>query len=354
MLGTVRVLLTGCGAPGAFGIIKCLRNVTERKVEIVGVDANPLASCRKLVDSFHVVPLAGDSDFIPAIADVCAREQVDVALPIVTRELRRFADNRAVFDELGVRVVVMSSEALAIANNKVKLLSWMADHNLPTPQFVRAETADQVMQGIQTLGYPEKPVVVKQAEGNGSRGVRMLDASVSRYDLFFNEKPASYYIAPTELELVLRERETIPEMLVMEYLPGCEYSVDMAVLPDCVVGAVRKGLKVTSSIMTDSEIVDRKDIMDYCEAIATGLGAQGPISFDIKEREDGTPLIIEVNPRLAAGTVATAAAGLNIPYLAVKALIGEPIQSRTAELGVIMQRRYNEVFFDSNGNEIQW
>ena len=76
------------------------------------------------------------------------------------------------------------------------------------------------------LGWPEKGVCVKAAVGNGSRGVRLLDAKKSRYDLFFNEKPNSMYISYEELIRTLSERETIPEMLVMELLPGTEYSAD--------------------------------------------------------------------------------------------------------------------------------
>ena len=39
-LRPITVLLTGCGAPGVPGIIKCLRKNGERDIRIVGVDMN--------------------------------------------------------------------------------------------------------------------------------------------------------------------------------------------------------------------------------------------------------------------------------------------------------------------------
>ena len=49
-------------------------------------------------------------------------------------------------------------------------------------------------------------------------GIRMLNANISRFDLFFEQKPNSMFISYEELIRTLSERETMPEMLVMEYL----------------------------------------------------------------------------------------------------------------------------------------
>ena len=74
------VLMTGCGAPGAPGIIRCLRKNGERNIRIVSVDRNENAGSRDLVDAFYTVPSAEKEDFIPAVLDICRREGVQVAL----------------------------------------------------------------------------------------------------------------------------------------------------------------------------------------------------------------------------------------------------------------------------------
>ena len=108
------VLMTGCGAPGAPGIIRCLRKNGERDIRIVAVDRNENAGARDLVDAFYTVPSAEKEDFLPAVLDICRRESVQVVIPIVTRELMKFARARAEFEEIGAKVSVMEPDKLEI------------------------------------------------------------------------------------------------------------------------------------------------------------------------------------------------------------------------------------------------
>ena len=199
MYRNICVLLTGCGAPGAPGIIKCLRKNGERNIRIVGVDMNENAGGRGLVDSFYPVPAAKDEEFIPAILDICRKEKVDVVEPIVTRELMKFALSKPLFEAEGIKVVVMAPETLEIVNNKAHLLTAMKEAGLPTPDFVVVRTLNELIEACKTIGYPKRAICVKGAVGNGSRGVRIVDASVSKFDLFFNEKPNSLHISYDEL-----------------------------------------------------------------------------------------------------------------------------------------------------------
>ena len=124
------VLMTGCGAPGAPGIIRCLRKNGERDIRIVAVDRNENAGARDLVDAFYTVPSAEKEDFLPAVLDICRRESVQVVIPIVTRELMKFARARAEFEALGAKVSVMEPDKLEIVNNKAHLLDAMRAHGL--------------------------------------------------------------------------------------------------------------------------------------------------------------------------------------------------------------------------------
>ena len=138
------VLMTGCGAPGAPGIIRCLRKNGERNIRIVSVDRNENAGSRDLVDAFYTVPSAEKEDFIPAVLDICRREGVQVVIPIVTRELMKFARARAEFEAIGARVAVMEPDKLEIVNNKANLLDAMRAHGLRTPEYRRVHTVEEL------------------------------------------------------------------------------------------------------------------------------------------------------------------------------------------------------------------
>ncbi len=154
----------------------------ERDIRIVAVDRNENAGARDLVDAFYTVPSAEKEDFLPAVLDICRRERAG-RHPIVTRELMKFARARAEFEALGAKVSVMEPDKLEIVNNKAHLLDAMRAHGLRTPEYRRVHTVEKLKAAVSALGYPEKALCVKAAVGNGSRGIRMLNANISRFDL---------------------------------------------------------------------------------------------------------------------------------------------------------------------------
>lgn len=352
-LKSITVLMTGAGAPGAFGIIKCLKNNGERDVRIVGVDMNPAAGCRDLVDAFYVVPAASEDSFIDEVYSVAVKESVDVVVPIVTKELLKFSCAKSQFAEAGIKVCVLEPEQLDVVNDKAALLEFCRDNGLPTPSFKVALTAEQVEEALEDLGCADRPVYVKSALGNGSRGVRYVDPTCSKYDRFFNQKPDSAMMSKKEIMDALKERDEIPKMIVMEALPGVEYSAD-------VIGdhgkvaylAIRKSPVVRSSITLESTIVDDPHIRELCAAVVERLCLHGNVGFDFRENAAGIPRLMEINPRLTATVVLNAAAGINFPYLGVKQALGEDLPDGRLRCGVSVHRRYEERYTDENGDPI--
>ena len=202
------------------------------------------------------------------------------------------------------------------------------------------------------MGYPEVPVCVKATDGNGSRGVRIVDRPHPDPDRFFNEKPNSAFISLDYLEKTL-QGQSLPTLMVMEYLPGDEYSVDVLADQNGVRDIVcRRGLRVVSSIQTEC-VVERSPALEQaCRDITHALGLQGVFGFDLKCRADGSPALMEINPRLTAGIVACAAAGCNLPYRALLLALGEPLPDTHIRYGTLMTRRYQEEFFTADGTPI--
>ena len=345
---SVTVLLTGCGAPGAYGIIKCLKKNGERDIRIIGVDMNQDAGAKDMVDTFYTVPAAKDDDFINKILQICLIEKVNIILPIVTRELMKFALNK--------QVSVMDPEILRIVNNKANLLLAMKKAGLKTPEFEVVNTLEELINACRNLGYPNKAICVKAAEGNGSRGVRILDPFVSRYRLFFDEKPNSMYISYEELIYILKEKKEIPQMIVMEYLSGSEYTLDVLADNGNIVSSVcRKGIEVVTSNMMSLIIEENISVFSICNEVTNKFKLEGNVGFDVLfDKNQKNPYIIEINPRLTGGIVADAAAGVNLTYLGIKKMLGEQLPECKPIIGTKMIRRYEEIFYSPQGEKIEW
>ena len=350
---SIKILITGVGAPGAPGIIRCLRSIRERKIILIGTDKNQMASGRKLVDDFYVVPDATDSRFIDELINVAENISADVVIPLVTKELDVISENLRLFQEKKIIVSCMEAEKLKMSNDKAILLETLRTDGFETPEFKTVTTVDELINAVYEMGYPNKAVCIKSAKGNGSRGVRIIDPNRSLFDMFFFEKPNSLFSTLDNVVDVLRERESLPKMLVMEYLPGEEYGVDaLSDKGKVIYISGRRNITVNNSIPQGCVIEERVDPICYSKKVIEKYCLDGNLNFDFKYDCNGRAQIMEINPRLSATIIAYAPAGINFPYLRVKQLLGEELPAVSANNGIVMQRRYQEFFFDTNGEEI--
>lgn len=341
---TVTVLITAAGNVFMPGTTACIKNNGERQIRLIGADMNDDKTMLQMLDAYYPVPRGDDPHYVDVLLDICRREHVDVVLPIMSVELNALAENVQRFEAIGTKVSVSASDALRIANNKLLLFDFMKEHGIPCAGYFRVSTPEELEAAARKLGYPEAPVCVKMTQGSGSRGFRILDASKSELETFLHEKPTSCYTDLNKFLAMFRGVQ-MPEMMVMEYLPGDEYTVDLLadngkVLYNCC----RRSLRMENSIMLDSETVDEGPVMELCSQVTEALGLDGNIGFDLRKRADGTPFIMECNPRITAGIPAFAAAGINLPYLCVKKLLGEELPELQLQCGVVMRRRWQEMY----------
>lgn len=349
---SITVLLTGVGSPGAPGVIRSLRRVCDRKINIVGVDMNPLATGRSMVDRFEVVPVAQEQAFIDAVMTICRERQVNVVLPLVTGELAKFAAHAADFKDIGAVVSVSSPAALHKAIHKGRLFSVLQAAGMAVPRHQIARSGADLVRALGELGYPEQAVCFKPTMGDGGRGFRVIDPAADRVRSLFVEKPDSARLNYDEIEHLLAGVHAIPEVLVMEYLPGAEYSVDLLADHGKALVAIPRLREQTMGGVTTSGVICRdEDVIQYASTIVKELGLHGNIGVQVRRDRAGTVQIIEVNPRIQGTIVHCTAAGVNLPYLAVKLALGAApmAQELDVQWGVHMQRYWAEVYRDADG-----
>ena len=338
------VLVTAAGNVFMPGTIACLKRNGERNIRVVGADMAADDTILQMCDTAYQVPRCSDPAYVSTLLDICMNEKVDVLLPIMSAELSVLAEKLDAFAEIGTMIAVSEPQQLAVANNKRRLFDFLRDNNLPSAEYYAVHSREEMQECVKILGYPEKKVCVKTPEGSGSRGFRILSESISRFDIFMNEKPTAAIITLKEFHDILAEADEFPELIVMEYLPGAEYSVDL--LADhgkVLVSCCRKSLRMENSIMLEAIVADDPAVTEVCAKVTQKLGLDGNIGFDIRKREDGTPIIMECNPRITAGIPYFFLAGVNLPYLCIKKLLKEELPQVTPNVGTIIRRRWMEM-----------
>lgn len=341
----MRILLTGAGAPGAAGIIECLQK--SKKLELWCCDANAEASGKHILKNFFTIPKASDKNFIPILLKLAKKHKIRVILPLVTRELLLLADNSVKFEKEGIRVITSSAKALETANNKARLYEFLKSKGIDTPDFVVTNTHKEFVAAVKKLGYPQKRVTFKPAISNGSRGFRIIDDKVDNAHLLWNEKPNNTYITFKEISDILK-KEPVKDLLVSEYLPGDEYSVDcLADHGKCLLAIPRLRSRILNGISVGGEFIHNKAIIKYCEEIIETIGLHGNIGIQVKQATDKKYKILEINPRVQGTIVTNLAAGANLPLLAVEQELGKKIEPGKFKIkwGLKFARVWKEIYY---------
>lgn len=342
---SITVLMTGGGAPGAAGILRCLHR--EPTFRVIAADARAEVVGRYLAEGFFTIPAAGDPGFTDAVLALCIREKVNVLLPLVTKELIPLAQRAADFQKAGVWLPISPASSLEIANNKSRLYQFLEWRGVPVPTYRVVETVDQFRTALAELGSPAKSVCFKPSVSNGSRGFRVVTEEFSESDLLFNHKPGHTFLRPGDALRIL-SAASFPELLVSEYLPGEEYSVDcLANHGETILAVPRLRRRMTVGISAEGEFVKEESIIRYCTSIIRELQLHGNVGIQVKRSAAGECLVLEINPRVQGTISAGLGAGINLPVLAIKQEMGMmlPPEALSVKWGTRFIRYWDEVFF---------
>lgn len=337
--------MTGAGAPGAAGILHCLS--AEPAFQVVAADANPMAVGRWLSKDFETIPLATDPSFPDAVLSLCRKKNIHIVFPLVTKELLPLSQLAGELELAGARLPISTTASLEIANNKSKLYEFLQWRGLPVPAFRIIETVEQFKAAVKELDYPAKQVCFKPSVSNGSRGFRIIAEQANELDLLFNQKPNAAFLRFDEAVRILSSG-VFPELLVSEYLPGEEYSVDCLAKkgePVIIIPRLRK--KMINGISVEGEFVRQEEIIDCCGQVIRELRLHGIIGMQFKKAVDGHFYLLEINPRVQGTIAATLGAGPNLPVLVVRQELGLPVDPAglNVKWGTKFSRYWKEVFY---------
>lgn len=341
----VVILSSACGAMFMPGFFKCLKENGERKIKIIGVDIVNDPFLGELIDKYYKVPNYNNENYVDKLLEICKKEEVDIFFPHISMELPIILEKIEAFKNIGVRVAITDNNTLYIANNKLKLYDFMKEKKLKVPEYYKIRNSKDLEKYSKKLGFPEKKVVVKIAESSGSRGVRIINNNFSRAEIFLNQKPGSLNISMEEMYKTLDECSKLPDTVVMEYIPGCEYTVDLlAEKGKTLYIAGRRNYESSMSIAMATYIEKKQTAYKLCEDIVSLLELDGNIGFDFMLDENDNPILTDLNPRITATIILYKEGGLNLPYLRVKQLLGEELPKVNIKYGIEMKRKYLDIF----------
>lgn len=318
-----RVLVTGVGGPAGVAVVRSL--AARGDVEVFAADMDGWASGLYLVprQRRRLVPAGLAPAFVDAVVAMVAADGIDVVVPTVDVEMPALAARRA---ELGAVLAAPSAATLATALDKYAL-AQACDGLLRVPRTTLLDDAA----ARAPWSYP---VIVKPRRGAGSRGVL--------------EVPDATTLAALAAQDAAEAASGEAPRLVQELLPGAEYSVD--VLADAagrVIAAVpRTRARVDSGVSVAGMTFHDPELEKAAAVVAGAIGLVGVANVQFRRDTEGTPALLEVNPRFAGANPLTRAAGVDLPSLALDLALGRPLPSSVPHRELACVRYLDDVYLD--------
>ena len=342
-MDNLKILVTGVGAPGIKGTLYSLKNnFDKRNISIVGTDIKNDVVGKYFCDNFYTIPKPDKTEqYLESLLKICDIEKINVVLPQNTAELLILAKNKNKFIKQGIAVVVSNEKSIQTANNKYELLQYCEKHSVPFPKYYLVDSIEKLKLAASELGWPEKKLAIKPPISNGMRGLRIIDEKVDRKHLFFNEKPNSLFTNLNDLIGILGP--SFSELIISEYLPGDEFTVDVLRTSKNTTAIPRKRDLIRSGITFAGTTIENKSIIKYTKILSEKLNLENCFGFQFKLSEDSTPKILECNPRVQGTMVMATIAGANIIYSAVKNVLGENIPEFKIKWGTRLHRYWGGI-----------
>lgn len=251
----------------------------------------------------HALPPITDPTCLPLLQRLIAAESIDAVFPAYDDVLLWLARQAP---ELNAEVIAPNADTCTLCRSK-KATYQKLGASLPVPRLFDP--------GDPCLTFP---VFVKPDCGQGSQRARRID---NRDDL----------------DRVLASE---PDLLVMEYLSGAEYTVDCFSHRNrgVLFAAARRRAQTRNGIATITETAKLPYAQEWAKKISGLLDLSGTWFFQVKEDADRQPHLLEIAPRVAGSMAHSRALGPNFPLLSLYEAAGHDLDIGTFEADMIMGR----------------
>ena len=287
--------------------------------KLVATDITDTSPAFHKADVGVIVPTVGRIEYVPALLDIVREHRIGLVVPLTDLDLRSLARRQDEFAKIGCTVMIGTEPAVTLCRDKARTNALLAQVGLKS---IRTCTLSEFRT------QPFYPCFVKPVRGSASVGTGRIR----------NEKELAAHIA------------TFGDLLIVqEYVPGQEYTIDVYRSRDgkirCVVP--RQRLVVRSGEVEKGVTVKDKELVESTVRLVERLeGLWGVFCCQCRRDGKGDIRFFEINPRFGGGAPLAIAAGANLPLYLLQEVLGLPV---TAEMGKftehLLMMRYDDAVF---------
>ena len=312
-------------------LLKYFRENMSKGDKIIATDMQLSAPALQVADVKLQVPAVYDPQYIDITIEICRKYSVDALLCLNDLELPILAENKARFEEIGVKVIVSEPQVIDICFDKYKTAQWVESIGLNAPKtYVTLMSAKEALAN----GEIAFPLFMKPRWGSGSIGLETIE-DMEELEIYYN-------LLMKKIKKSILATASIGDeyIMIQEKLTGKEFGLDvMNDLEGNNVGvSVKQKLAMRAGETDKAVTVDLPSVREMGRKIGENLHHIGNLDVDIMQRANGDYCVLELNPRFGGGFPFSYEAGVNLPLAIIKWLNGENVAAS------LLQPEYERMF----------
>ena len=312
-------------------LLKYFKENLSEGDKVVATDMQLSAPALQVADVKLQVPAVYDPEYVNITLDICREQEIDALLSLNDLELPILAENKARFEQLGVKVVVSSPEVIDIAFDKYKTAQWVESLGLVAPKtYVRLEDVKKAL----AAGEIEFPLFMKPRWGSGSIGLESI-ADMEELDIYYN-------LLMKKIKKTILATASVGDeyIMIQDKLTGSEFGLDIIndLEGNHVAVSVKQKLAMRAGETDKAVTVDLPEVREMGRKIGEALRHIGNLDVDIMQRADGAYCVLELNPRFGGGFPFSYEAGVNMPKAIIQWVKGENVDP------AMLQPEYGRMF----------
>jgi carbamoyl-phosphate synthase large subunit len=243
-----------------------------------------LSAACQIADKCFAGPRVTDPQYIPFLADLCARENIGLVIPTIDTELKTLAQHAAGFANNGTSIIVSDEALIANCRDKRRTAALFKSLDIGTPEIYDHDAI-------------KFPCFAKPYDGSSG-----IDASV--------------IVSEADITDAMRSNQRLMFMELIDTRSYNEFTVDAYFDRHCVLQAMVPRLRIETRAGEISKGVTRRGSLSewLFSKLANLPGAHGCITLQLFANADFSDFkAIEINPRFGGGYPLSYAAGANFP-----------------------------------------
>jgi carbamoylphosphate synthase large subunit len=287
-----------------------LKESIPGQVWVLGVDMLHNYVSEKNADKFDIVP-SGDSDeYIDIISKLIKLHNISIVLPCSDEEAINLAKNRHIIENNGTLLATADIKTIEIISNKIFTYRLFRKLDIAVPDFQVVNNWTELNKYALSFYKERRSFVIKDAVARGNRGTILVDEEINGQEDYMGSREIHIGWEYFNDKIIKLIDESFPK-LITERLYEPAYDIDVLARNGKVIHAVPRerinpaGVPYHGNIMRNS-----LKLKQLAEKVSDALKLTWLYDIDVMTRKDGTPVVLEVNPRPSGSSIASMECGV--------------------------------------------